>query len=67
MAEQERLAEFARKLDAKDCRVMVSNSDTDVIKPLYEGFRITKVRARRAINSNHRARGRVNELVIRNY
>ena len=67
LEEQRRLAQFVRDLDAKGCLVMVSNSDTTVIRKLYRGLRFTKVSARRSINSNGAARGTISELVIRNY
>lgn len=67
LEEQVRLAGFVRQLDARGCLVMVSNSDTQVIRDLYAGFRITTVTARRAINSNGARRGPTNELVIMNY
>jgi DNA adenine methylase len=61
---QARLAAVARTLAARDCRVVVSNSDTEFIRGLYRGFNIHTVRARRAINSNARGRGPINEVVI---
>ena len=67
LEEQVRLAGFVRQLDARGCLVMVSNSDTQVIRDLYAGLRITTVTARRAINSNGARRGPTNELVITNY
>lgn len=67
MAEQERLAAFFQRADAKGCFVMLSNSDTAAVRRMYGGFRIHRVAARRAINSNGRARGAIPELVITNY
>jgi DNA adenine methylase len=65
--EQSRLASFARDLAAKGARFMVSNSDTALVRKLYKGFEQKRVRARRAINSNGKARGEISELVIMNY
>jgi len=65
--EQERLASFVRDLDARGALVMLSNSDSPIARKLYRGFGITKLQARRNINSNGARRGSIAELVIRNY
>ena len=67
--EQKKLAEVYRKLDERGCLLMLSNSDTEFIKNLYsyDGLKIHKVKARRAINSKADKRGAINELVILNY
>lgn len=65
--DQERLAEVYRALDRKGCKLMLSNSDCKFIHGLYAGFQKKKVRARRAINSNGRGRGEIDELLILNY
>lgn len=65
--EQMRLAEVYRELDKKKCKVMLSNSDTELVKRLYKGYRIEKVKASRAICCNASARGKISELVILNY
>lgn len=73
-ADQKRLAEFFRRLAAKGTRLMLSNSDPKNESPtdeffdeLYKGFRIERVKASRAINSNGAKRGRISELIITNY
>ncbi|MDA0998915.1 MAG: DNA adenine methylase [bacterium] len=65
--EQGGLAEVCRKLDGNGVRFMQSNSDTPFIRGLYKDFRVTQVQAARAINSRPNRRGKVAELVIRNY
>lgn len=65
--EQIRLAEVYRELDKKKCKVMLSNSNTELIKKLYKDYRIEKVRASRAISCKATGRGRISELVILNY
>jgi DNA adenine methylase len=65
--DQMRLAETFRELDAKNCNVMLSNSDTEFIRGLYRGYDIRVVHAKRAINSKGTKRGPIIELVIRNY
>jgi len=65
--DQERLAETYRMLGKVGCLVMLSNSDTPLVRKLYNGFRIEKVTAHRAINSKSTGRGKIAELVILNY
>lgn len=65
--DQIRLAKVFRKLAAKGCYVMLSNSDTEFVRELYAGFNITTVYAKRAINCRGDRRGPIAELVIRNY
>lgn len=62
--DQRELAELARRLVARGCKVMLSNSDTPFVRSLYKGFRIDRVRCSRAINSNAAKRGDVDEVVI---
>jgi DNA adenine methylase len=62
--DQRALADTARELVARGCRVMLSNSDTPFVRSLYKGFRIDRVKCPRAINSNAAKRGEVDELVI---
>lgn len=64
---QARLASVYRELDKMGCRVMLSNSDTALVKELYRGFHNIKVDARRAINSKPRGRGVIKEVLITNY
>jgi DNA adenine methylase len=66
-ADQEELAAVYRALDARGCRLMLSNSDTPAARRLYTGFRIERLNARRAINSKAERRGPVGELVVLNY
>jgi len=65
--EQSKLAKIFRQLDNKGCLVMLSNSDHDFIRDLYEGYDIKVVKAKRMINCKSEGRGAINELVIRNY
>lgn len=62
--EQRALAETARILVARGCRVMLSNSDTPFIRSIYKGFKIDRVKCARAINSNAARRGDVDEVII---
>ncbi len=63
-AEQQRLAEVFAALAARGCQVMLSNSDTPLVRELYADFRIERVNARRAINSKAGRRGAVYEVVV---
>lgn len=63
-AQQRELAEFARDLISRGCKVMLSNSDTPLIRELYRGFRIDAVHRSGSINSDPSRRGKVAELVI---
>jgi DNA adenine methylase len=62
-----RLAGVASHLAQRGVQVMLSNSDTPLVRDLYHGFHLHNVCASRAINSNPGARGKVNELVITSY
>jgi DNA adenine methylase len=65
-AEQEKLASLYRKLDRKGCLLMLSNSDTPLVRELYRDFDIREVSARRSINSKADRRGAISELVVVN-
>lgn len=65
--EQEKLASLFKKLDKKGCYVMLSNSNTEFIEKLYKGYNIKKIHANRMINSVSSKRGKILEIVVRNY
>jgi DNA adenine methylase len=65
--EQRRLAETYRRLDRRGCLLMLSNSDTPLVRDLYSGFNLVSLEARRAINCKSDRRGPVPELLILNY
>lgn len=65
-ADQRELAEVYRALDKKGCLLMLSNSDTPLIRELYADFCIREVSARRLINSKADRRGPICELVVVN-
>jgi DNA adenine methylase len=66
-ADQERLRDVFGELTRRGIPVMLSNSDTDEVRVLYRGFAIVEVSAPRSVNSVPARRGRVRELVVRNY
>jgi DNA adenine methylase len=65
--EQRRLAGVFEDLAGRGVRVMLSNSDTPAVRELYRGFRIEIVLAGRSINSKGALRGKVAEVVVRNF
>lgn len=65
--EQRTLARITRELAAKGAHVMVSNSNTKLIRDLYKGLHIKRVYRTGSINSNPSGRGRVAELLITTY
>ncbi len=65
--DQAELARIARGLADRGCAVMLSNHDTPFIRQLYKGFVVERVMCPRAINSKGGSRGKVAEVVIRNY
>ena len=71
---QKELANFFKKLDAKNAKLMLSNSNPkninkndDFFEKIYKGFNINEVYAKRMINSNAKGRGEISELLITNY
>jgi DNA adenine methylase len=65
--DQKRLKYVFVELDKRGCKVLLSNSATDFIKDLYEGFHIEIVSASRNINANASGRGKIDEVLVRNY
>jgi len=69
-AEQARLRDVFVQLTKRGVNVMLSNSDVGAIHDLYDSLdnvNITVVGANRMINSKASGRGKINELIIRNY
>jgi len=65
-ADQVRLRDVAVKLKKRGAHVLLSNANVPEVWDLYErDFELFEVKARRAINSNGRARGPVKELLIK--
>jgi len=72
--DQTELALFTKVLDSKKVKFLLSNSDPkntipddDFFDELYSDFKIDRVFASRSINSNPEKRGKISELLIRNY
>jgi DNA adenine methylase len=67
LEDQKELAEVFAALDQKGCLLMLSNSDTPLVRELYAPYRLETVKATRVINSRTDGRGEINELVVLNY
>ena len=65
--DQMRLRDVYKELDRRGCKLMLSNSDVPFIRELYRDFHVDTVAAPRAINCNAKKRGKVSEVVVRNY
>lgn len=72
-AEQIRLKEFCDTINMLGCTWVLSNSDVRGINPndnffddLFENYQISRVLAKRKINSNPEKRGQLSELLITN-
>jgi len=65
--QQEELFETFYALDKIGCNVVHSNSDTTFIKELYTKFDIQYIQANRFINSKSSGRGKISEVLVRNY
>jgi DNA adenine methylase len=46
---------------------MLSNSDNEFVRELYDGLRIETVYATRAINCRGDRRGKISEVLVLNY
>lgn len=67
LEQQAELAALARHLSERGVLVMLSNSNSPVIRDLYKDFCHNEVWASRAVNSKADLRGKIPELVITNY
>ena len=64
---QETLRDLCVKLDKKGVFWMLSNSAVPLILDLYSDYNIEMVEASRAINSKAGKRGKIKEVIVRNY
>ncbi len=65
--EQIRLKKVCDGLNSRGIRFLLSNSATHFIKDLYNEYTIISTEANRCINSNGKKRGKVEEVLIKNY
>lgn len=64
---QIKLKEVCDELNSMGVKFLLSNSDTKIIKELYSNYKIKKVLASRQINANANGRGKITEVLVRNY
>lgn len=65
--EQKALRDVCIKLDRKGVKFMLSNSSAPLILELYKRFNVEFVKANRFVNSKVAGRGKINEVIVRNY
>lgn len=72
--EQKRLGQFIDIINNKGAKIVLSNSDPKNINKndnffddLYKNYKISRIEAKRTINSNGKRRGMVTELLVANY
>lgn len=62
---QQKLADVARSLKARNVHVLLSNSSAPLVRELYrEGFKTVEVQAARSVNSRGDGRGKIVELLM---
>lgn len=64
---QFKLRDVCDELDSMGVKFMLSNSDTKLVNELYANYKIKKVFASRQINANADGRGKISEVLVRNY
>jgi DNA adenine methylase len=64
---QFKLKEVCDELDSMGVMFMLSNSDTEFVNELYSDYEIKKVFASRQINVNPDGRGKITEVLVKNY
>lgn len=64
---QFKLREVCNELDSMGVKFMLSNSDTKFVNEVYENYNIKKVFASRQINANPNGRGKITEVLVKNY
>ena len=64
---QFKLRDVCDELDSMGVKFMLSNSDTKLVNELYANYEIKKVFASRQINANADGRGKITEVLVRNY
>lgn len=66
-ADQEKLKKYCDEIHKKGAKFLLSNSATNFIQDLYKKYTIEFVDVPRSINSNGSKRGKVKEVLVRNY
>ena len=65
----ERLVDLANQLNSKGCHVLLSNSNSKIVKDFFseKHWSISEINANRAINSDSKKRTGHKEIIIKNY
>ena len=65
----QRLADLAHQLNSKGCYVLLSNSNTKIVKKMFSSkkWKVKEISVNRAINSNSQKRTGHKEVLIKNY
>jgi len=65
----EKLVDLANQLNSKGCHVLLSNSNSKIVKDYFseKHWSISEISANRAINSNSKKRTGHKEIIIKNY
>jgi len=64
---QRSLANVFRRLDERGVKLLLSNSDTPLIQELYKSYEVEIVMATRLVNRDAEKRGKVREVLVRNF
>ncbi len=67
MDKQMALKLLCDKLSEMGVKFMLSNSDTKISRELYAAYNVEEVYASRFINSKADSRGKISEIIVRNY
>lgn len=67
MDKQHQLKSLCDRLSDMGVMFMLSNSDTPEANSLYNGYKVEKIYASRFINSKADGRGKISEIIVRNY
>lgn len=65
--EQLRLRDLFADFASKGIRCLLSNSDTAFIRDIYKDFQVETVYANRMINSKSEGRGKITEVLVKNW
>lgn len=65
--EQTRLLNVCKDLDKKNVKFILSNSDCEASRELYKDFKIETVSTQRLIAGKASARGKITEILVKNY
>lgn len=65
--DQRRLAKSVLELEENGVKVLLSNSDTSLTREIYKGLKFVSISAPRSVSAKSSGRGKVQELLIKNY